>query len=194
MGDGAAECHHADTEVRLVRAPVPYANPLTDEGDIVATAGVLQRMMAGPETVRIVSNSVRLADTGIRSGDSITLWNSGGQWNNYYDRPDLRVQVVGPTEAEVTQRMGELLTKIDTELERIQVAKGVEPAMTVATQRLPNAIVAYELRGPTSQGAVVAVLLGLVSTLALIQWLDGRPAESRRVRRWGAVSSLHLST
>lgn len=170
---------YSETRVRLVRAPVSYANPLTDSGEIVAATGVLQRVVGGIPGPSVVSLDVTLADEGVRQGESVQIWNGGGQWNNWYNKPELLVEVVGPSEEEVDARMTSLLTKIDDQLATMQRKQDVRQQDTISTQRIPSSVSVVHLAGKPKQAMAVTGLLGVAMTAATINFLSWRRPRRR---------------
>jgi hypothetical protein len=105
---------------------------------IIATAGVLERSLEGRSATRVVSGDVSLLDQGIRSGTSVTIPNTGGQWANNFEQPVLVVEAVDADPAAVQERVDATTDEIRTVLERIQVESGAPTSTWLTTEVSPR--------------------------------------------------------
>src|SRR6476619_1113941 len=89
----------SDVHVRFVApSSLTKENSLQVAGQsLIMAAGAVGQMVDDTNGPRPASPDATLAGLGIRSGWSVTLPNSGGQYQNYFADPYLDVQVVAPT-------------------------------------------------------------------------------------------------
>ena len=161
----------ADVGVTSLRDPQP--------GLIVAAELVSNRIMT-QRGAQITSDSVSLVGEGVRQGFSVTLPNRGSQWVRLVDVPDLRVQAVGSTPAEVMESLRTARVQIDDELVAIQSAVSVAPEARIrASSATPLPAVA-EGRGNRARALLASGVLGAALTTALVVVADGRSRQRRR--------------
>lgn len=164
-------------------------NPLVSRpSGLVMIASIVQRAIAGPDHIRTVSNDVRLVDTGVRKGWSITLWNGGSQWSNNFDRPQLTVEVAGPDQAEVKTQKAALENRIYGELDKLQLAAAVPDNRWITAHVLSSDTEPYLAGGQPSRAAGMCLVIGIVSTVSLTNWLEGRRRHRRRSHRRPAMA------
>jgi hypothetical protein len=139
-----------------------------------------------------VSPKATLSGLGVREGTMITLPNSGGQWNYFFDDPLLRVQAVATSEEGAVKRRDDAVEAIVSTLREIQVADGVPARNRVTTRLVPRlARVTYE-GGHPDRAAAVAGLIGLAVTCAAAVRVDQfmrRRAHPPRVERYEPATS-----
>src|SRR6185312_9143101 len=132
----------SDVHVRFV-APTSLTkeNSLQVAGQsLIMTAGAVGQMVDDTNGPRPASPDATLAGLGIRSGWSVTLPNSGGQYQNYFADPYLDVQVVAPTALQVTQTMQRLVQRIQDGLATLQKDAHVAPTDRISARVLPLSV------------------------------------------------------
>lgn len=143
--------------------------------DVIATASVVQReVTGGPEMSRVVSESVTIVGEGIRSGQRVSLPNSGGQWANNFERALLDVQVVDHTEDRAQARLDTLLRSIDASLENRQRAAGADPTTWISTRLSPAVPTVTYLEGERRRAVVMTFVLGAGLTCAALVLFEAR--------------------
>ncbi len=160
--------YYTNARVLFIRPFVAHANPLTDGNSLISTASIVQRAVSGTNHVRFTSQDITLADAGVRRGSRVTMWNDGNQWNNHFDEPVLRVEVVGPTSRDVSGRITTLVNEINRDLRTKQAASDVAPSAQITTLTIlagPNP--AY-LQGSPYKALLTVLLLGLGLTAAAV--------------------------
>lgn len=170
--------YYGEQTLILVLPQKSDSNPLSDYSDsLIATASVIQRQMQdGPLPPRLVSNDLRLVDTGLREGHAITLRNDGGQWNNWFDRAELRLEAVGPSEASVRREVSAMYARVNSMLEARQISVGAAPRARISVKPVtPLPLVSYQ-KGSLRQAQAVALFLCLGLLSALVNALGGRDA------------------
>jgi hypothetical protein len=117
-------------------------------------------------TTRVVSEDVTLSGEGIRSGSSVTLPNSGGQWANQYTQAELDVQVVGPTQSGVVAESSRLVGEINASLAAAQGDQHVDKHNLIRTQLSPPTAIVYRQSGSRSRAGIATLVLGCGVTAA----------------------------
>ena len=158
----------SDVHVRFVApaSPTRQNSLQVSERSLIMTAGAVGQMVDDTNRPRPASPDATLAGLGVRSGWSITLPNSGGQYQNYYADPYLDVQVVGLTAAQVMQTMLGLVRRIEDGLTTLQDDAHVAPADRISSRVLPlSAAPIYYKHGSHSRGiaASLVILIGLAT-------------------------------
>jgi hypothetical protein len=176
------------SEVQVVfLAPTSTVNPNVLQitpSSLIATAGIVaQTVDHSDSTVRVSSTAVTLAGEGIEKGYAVTLPNSGGQWANNYTQALLDVQVVGPTFAEVSQRLTQLVHEINQSLSTLQQDAGVAPVNLIRTQLSPPNPPVYIQSGSRMRAGIATVALGFGLTAVAASWLRRRGPWRRPDRR-----------
>lgn len=167
-------------------------NALQNGNDnLIRTAGVVARLVtndwSGPEPV---SDSATLLGEGVRRGYSVRLPNVGGQWAYNFDKPQLNVEVVGTTPAEVHGTMTRVLAKVNATLSNLQVSQGVRPSLRIQTRLSPPSSSVEYVTGSRARAFSVIVVLELGLTLAVLLALERWRA--RRLPRENAPASVPL--
>jgi hypothetical protein len=168
-------------QVDVLFLPPPsglYPNTLlNNSGGLITLAGVVGKMVDPDSTsARVVSPTVRLANQGVRHGDSVTLPNDGGQWADNFDKALLDVQAVGSNAAEVDQRVTTLVRQINAALTSLQ-DRGHVPAVDRATTRMnPGEVQVFYDSGRRSRALATTLVLGIAITLVGAGYLRRRLA------------------
>lgn len=161
------------------------ANPLaTTPLGTIRMASIIQREMSGgPSETDTVSDAVNLVSQGVTDGWSVRLPNDGNQYANNFNKAYLDVQVAGPTEAVVRQRMNDLLGQISGVLATRQA--GVAAESQVRLSQSPAQIPVLFDRGAPKRALAAALLLGLGITVGLCVLYDThvRRGQRRRLAR-----------
>ena len=179
------------------QANVQFLLPVTDgnpnsyqfsSNSLITLAGVVGKAVGGSGSgAAPTSDEVTLVGTGIRSGYSVRLPNSGGQWATNFDKAQLDVQAAGATPAEVTGTMERVISEIETELRTRQEEAGVRPSLMVTTTVSPPNIPIYQGRGSRIRAVGASLLIGLALTTITVVAVDRYPI--RRARRQSASMS-----
>jgi hypothetical protein len=157
-----------------------YPNTLlNNSGGLITLAGVVGKMVDRDSTsARVVSPTVRLANQGVRHGDSVTLPNDGGQWADNFDKALLDVQAVGSNATEVDQRVTALVRQINAALTSLQ-DRGQVPAADRATTRMnPGEVQVFYDPGRRSRALATTLVLGIAITLVVAGYVRRRLART----------------
>jgi hypothetical protein len=140
---------------------------------LVALAGMVQREV-GDDVHRTepVSPDAPLAGLGVKSGTLITLPDSGGQWNHFFEVPALRVQTVAATAEEATRRRDDAIRSIEAKLLQIQAGDGVALPSRVTVRVVPKLAPVVHERGSVIRAGVAGVVLGLLLTVVATVQVD----------------------
>lgn len=159
-------------------------------GSLISTAGIIQReVMDGPPKNRVVSESVTLLDEGVMDGVSVDLPNAGGQWENNFERPVLRVQSVNPDKQVAQRRLEQMVAQIQIAIERRQDEAGVLELNRITTQVTPSTITVGLREGDRKRAAASTALLGLLATGSVAVLADAVGHRRRRAdQRSGATA------
>ena len=160
--------YSSQVDVQLIPPTQPGATRSpSPAGSLIALAGMIERRVGDDvDREEPVSPKASLSGLGVREGTMVTLPNSGGQWNYFFDSPLLRVQVVASSEADANRRRDRAVREIIRTLRHLQVADGVPVRQRVTTRLVPTrARVTYE-GGSPDRAAAVTVLIGLAVTCA----------------------------
>jgi hypothetical protein len=178
------------SEVKVVfLAPKSTVNPnalAISSDSIVTTAGAVARIV-DPDVEPAVSESVTLAGEGIRHGYSVRLPNSGGQWATNFDKPQLDVQAVGSSAAEVNATMARVLDRIRRTLDRLQTEQHVAQHNMITLSQSPPTVPMYYDHGSRLRAVGATMLLGAGLALGVF-WLT--PAALGRFARRARTASV----
>lgn len=136
-----------------------------DDLSVIAFAGVVARgVNDGSAPVRYSTDDAPLYGAGLREGVLVSLPNGGNQWSTSYQRAELVLQIVGPTEKWVAQQQSDVLSKI------VQVSAERQSAVTAANSRIkvsPVALTKQIFHVVPSRSAMIAAY-GALLLAALI--------------------------
>ena len=171
--------------VFLAPASNAYPNSLrTTSEDIIITAGVVAKAVAGPDAVtKYASPDATLIGEGVRDGWSLRLPDTGGQWATNYSQQVLYVELVGETSQEVEDRQTLLVDRIASELRGFQQRAGVAPVNHITVTVAPESMVVHQVQGSRSRSVGMAGVLGVCATFAVVVLLE------TRARRLGSAPS-----
>jgi hypothetical protein len=171
----------------IMPATPDSGNALQNGSDnLIRTAGLVARLVtndwSGPEPV---SDSATLLGEGVRSGYSVRLPNAGGQWAYNFDKPQLNVEVVGTTPAEVRSTMTQVLARVNGTLAGLQDSQSVRPSLRIQTRLSPPSASVEYVTGSRARTFAVTVVLELALTLAALFALERWRTGGRRSRDAG---------
>jgi hypothetical protein len=178
----------SDVQVRFVApSSLTKQNSLqvTDQS-LIMTAGAVGQMVDDRNGPRPASSDATLAGLGVRSGWSVTLPNSGGQYVNYYADPYLDVQVVAPTAPQVMQTMQRLITQIQDGLTKLQTDAHAAPANRITARVLPLTVAPIFYQHGSHSRAIIAslvILSGLATVGFVVASRLSRPPRPRSAPR-----------
>jgi hypothetical protein len=167
----------------LFLVPQSSANPnalATTSSSVITTAGAVARIV-DPGVEQTASDDVTLAGEGVRHGFAVRLPNNGGQWATNFDRPELEVQAVGSSAAEVNATMNGVLREIRTTLQNLQASRRVAPHNMITVSQSPPTVPLYYQTGSPVRALAATLLLGVGLSLAAAGL--ARRLERRRRRR-----------
>lgn len=149
-------------------APTTPSNPnrlASAATSVVATAGLVERLVNRGSAPPATSDSVTLLGRGVRDGSSVVLPDSGGQWAQNFDRPVLVIQVTGPDNDEVSARLLALVAEVEQTLKRIQVEEGIRSRHRISASLVPAEPRVQREQGHRARALGTALLLGLALTV-----------------------------
>lgn len=182
----------SEAQVRFL-APASATNPNVlriSPSSMVMVAGAVRRMVEATDGPRLASPTVRLVDTGVRNGSSVTLPNTGGQWANNFASPVLDVQAVGPSAVGVEQTMQRLIGKINTSVQALDAQANVDRYNLITTQVSPlTGPPIYYQKGSPVRAATGTLALGILLTTVAIFFFWRVQEPKRRGRMVPSVTS-----
>lgn len=174
----------AQAEVVFLAPPTP-ANPnrlASAATGVVATAGLVERLVNQGVAAPATSDSVTLLGRGVRDGSSVVLPDSGGQWAQNFERPVLVVQVTGPAPDAVNARLLGRVAEVERVLQNVQADQGVRPRHRITSSVVPAEPRVQLEQGYRGRALGTALLLGLALTTVAAVTLD-RVLRGRQRRR-----------
>lgn len=172
---GSAHGVFASTTTVTLVAPVEQGdNPLDEQPkSLLDVSGIVAAAVGGTGLpFRFSSQNVPLSGTGVLDGYSVHQQDAGAQWNQAFQRPEIVVQVTGPTKYIVEMRMARLLESIDTTLQGIQGAAGVDSRVAISARRDSDRPgIKYQI-GSKKRAIAMASIVGLSLTLVLACVVD----------------------
>lgn len=152
------------------------------DNNLIHMAGIVGRVISQGPGAQPVSDGVTILGEGLTSGYSVRQPNDGGQWVVNFDKPELDVQVAGRSPRQVSETLSQVLARIDSELQGLQVAAGTAPDNMIQTRLSPPIPYVYVVRGSRVRAGLFSLLLGLGLTISALRWADGVLARSKRDR------------
>ncbi|GAB3772281.1 hypothetical protein FB382_002925 [Nocardioides ginsengisegetis] len=146
--------------------------------DLVATAGLVERLVTGAVRESPSAGSVTLPGQGVRHGSAVVLPNTGGQWASNFSSSVLYIEAVGPSVSDVRKQIEERVRAIVSTLRTLQVGAGVDERNMItvaATPRHPD--VQYRgirTRRAVASSAVLGIGITIFLTVSLDRWLSRR--------------------
>jgi hypothetical protein len=162
-----------------------YPNSLqTTSGDLIITAGIVEKRMEGPAAVpKYADSSVNLIGEGVRDGWSLRLPDTGGQWATNFASQTLILEVVGSGHDEVQSRQQQLIDEIADQLNALQREQGVDPVNDITTAATPASAVISHVTGNRVRSLAATAALGASAVIALVVLLEHRARRRKPVRR-----------
>lgn len=186
--------------VYWTRVDVVFLAPptVTDPNALRATskslidfAAIVERKYTGNTQVpRFSTEEATLYGSGVRVGQKVTLLNSGGQWNDSFTRPMLRVEVVDGSEALVKAAVTDIVAQLDEIARAEQASAQVPPAAFITTLMSPETAVVSTADGSRLRAAAAIALLGafLGGTVTVLIDRSLNKREEQRSERAGPGS------
>lgn len=168
-----------------------YPNVIEQTSEsLIAMAGLIEREVNDvTEVPAAASAAVTLAGVGVRDGHSVTLPNSGGQWANSFSRPALDLQVVGPNERVVRQKLAALVDVVERRLAARQEADSIPQVTRITASSAPAEAKVFRLDGSRKKGAGAILLLG--GALISIGTVGADRLLSARARRRRSLPKIY---
>lgn len=147
-------------------------NPLwTGPGGLVQYAGMVQRLVVGASEKHVIQTvSAPLYGVGVRSGDRVTLPNTGSQWSPSFGIPELEVEVVGPSPQQIQEQAGRIIRQIHGATASPQRNMGVNPRAYITTAETPSypSIAYVDVRRSRAFAGVLMLVAGMSVAGAII--------------------------
>lgn len=174
-------------------APVSTAYPnaiRTTSDDVIDMAGVVAKRLTGPADVpKFASPDVTLVGLGVRDGWTLRLPDTGGQWGANFATQQLVLDVVAPTRAQVTQQQKKVIRDVQSELHRLQAAKGVVPDNEITAVAAPQTTIVYQVGGSRPRALGMAAALGIGGTVGVVLLLENRSRRRKTLPLTGSSSA-----
>lgn len=184
VGHGGVYWSRVDA-VFLAPADPNYPNALASgaAGPII-TAGLVEKVFNQdrPPLSKTTSMETTIVGRGVYDGVMVRAYDSGGQWAYHFNRPVLDVQVAGPTEDVVRERMAATLSEISEIADELQGSLGVAPPSRVSIEPLASSAPVHHNDGDRTRALGMTVVLGAAATVVAQAVLD-RVREGRSARR-----------
>ncbi|MGO4383807.1 hypothetical protein [Specibacter sp. RAF43] len=161
---------------------LPPDGVLMDQTEsLIYFAALVERTFnQGHAAPRVSSASATLYGAGVRQGYSVSLFDTGGQWQTNFNRPVLQVEVVDSGAAAVQTQLDAIFTKIDTIARQTQAEAGVKPAKMIRSNQSPSPPVIVRVGGSRSRVAAGMLCLGLGFAVGACYYTDRILARRRR--------------
>jgi hypothetical protein len=161
------------------------ANGTEDENFISFAGAVASEVNNGRPISRYAWEDAPLYGAGVRKGILVGLPDAGGQWLTSFNRAEIEVQVVGPTQEWVEDRQRLLMQKIADSSRELQGPIYKDQGQRIRTVIAPLTSTVDHIEASRSQQAA-AVLLMLIAGLIVGGWVSVRvdlTISERAVRR-----------
>ncbi|MGV8911595.1 MAG: hypothetical protein ACOH14_03185 [Rhodoglobus sp.] len=137
-----------------------------DDLSVIAFAGAVARGVSdsGAPT-RYSTDDAPLYGAGLREGVLVSLPNGGNQWSTSYQRAELVLQIVGPSEQWVARQQSDVLTKV------AQVSADLQSTVTAPDSRIkvaPVLLTKQIFHVSPSRSAVIAAYAALFFAALII--------------------------
>lgn len=145
------------------------SNSGLDDASVIAFAGVVARKVNNGETPAIYSiYDAPLYGAGVRQGVVVSIPNSGNQFATNYQRAEVVLQIVGPSERWVARVQSELLTRI------VQISNAQQASVASIGSRIKASPVWSTEKishvAPPRTAAVSALIALLIAALLVGGW------------------------
>jgi hypothetical protein len=144
-------------------------NPIaTVNQNAISFAGLIAEVATGGvEIPRVTSQSLTLADQGMRHQTVISLVNLGGQWANDFSRPFIRIEAVDSSAAAVQQRLSGGVAQVERAMTELEQGAGVAATARASIEPVPaTPLIGYE-GTHRPRAMAMTLLLALLLTLLL---------------------------
>jgi hypothetical protein len=140
-----------------------------DDASVIAFAGVVARAVNSGKTPAIYSiYNAPLYGAGVRQGVVVSLPNAGNQFATSYQRAEVVLQIVGPTEQWVAQKQSQLLAEV------VAISDAQQASVTPATSRIRASPAAPTMKishvVPSRSTAIAALVALLVAAVLVGGW------------------------
>lgn len=162
----SAGVFYSSTDILFLPPPASVGgNSLrADPGRTVYYAAIVERQFNGEHPDNTPRpTSAPLYGTGIRNGYAVYLPNAGGQWQSNFNKPAIRVEVVGESDDQVQQQMADIVQEIRAMAKVPQDEMGVKPESYIATELSPEKpnVLYLGVRNSRAEFALILLTLGL---------------------------------
>lgn len=169
--------------VFLAPSTTQYPNALqSTTAGLISTAGYVEQLVNAGVDKPATAAEVTLLGQGVRDGYSVALPDVGGQWSHNFDRAVLNVQVTGPSEAVVRERLDRLIEEIQSTTRDIQARDQVIATNTIRTDVSPATPRISYATGSRPRALAGTLLLGMAATafgtVLIDRWLIRRRQRS----------------
>lgn len=140
-----------------------------DDASVIAFAGVVARKVNNGKTPAIYSiYDAPLYGAGVRQGVVVSIPNAGNQFATTYQRAEVVLQIVGPSEQWVARAQSELLSQV------VQISNAQQASVTSEKARIQAAPVSPTKKishvVPSRTAASSALIALLISALLVGGW------------------------
>lgn len=162
-----------------------------DDSSVIAFAGVVAREVnGGAAPVTYSESDAPFYGAGIRQGALVSLPNAGNQWVESYQRAEIVLQIVGPSEQWVERTQSDFLTKIVQASDALQAA--AQPAGT-HIRASPVTLTKTIIHVFPSRSQVIAAFIALlIAALLFSGWAAVAVDRIARSRTTKAMRQLPL--
>lgn len=155
-------------------------NPLRWQSEsLISTADLAARASNPPDIPSHAAIYLTLADLGIYDGYSARVPNSGGQWENSFEVPQIVVEATGSSELIVQERIGTTVDRIQRVLSELQAGQGVAVPLRVVSKVDPVVPAIIYNDGSPARASLMTIMIGLCAT-CLAAVMTARGARRRR--------------
>lgn len=160
-----------------------------DDASVIAFAGVVARAVNNGKTPAIYSiYNAPLYGAGVRQGVVVSLPNAGNQFATSYQRAEVVLQIVGPSEQWVAQKQNELLADVVAISDAQQVSVTPESSRITASPASPTMKISHVVPSRTTATAALSALL--VAALLVGGW--GAVSADRAIRHRKITASRRV--
>jgi hypothetical protein len=158
---------------------------------LISFAGIVQRKLTGEgAAAELPSSTATLYGSGIRSGYSITLPNTGNQWAASFSKPILAIQVTGGSSDEVRTTLAGVLERVQQITLELQSDSGALPETFIEISIPPSSPDIHDVgstplgkaKGLAVLGGIGIILSGCV-TYGVDRWVARWPLRQQAIRR-----------
>lgn len=144
----------------------------TTEGLVDFAALVVKEVNGNAADLRFSSPNATLAGAGVRSGLSVRVLDTGGQWSANYENPVIVIDVVDGDADSVRATMEATIDEIVSVIARREAQAGVSGAARVGVLVSPDEVVVGYVKGNRSRALGATALFGVSSAAVLAVVVD----------------------